>query len=560
MARVAAIAVDAAEWWYLSELIDRGALPNLTRFEGRARSFQLRTELPYRSELVWTRFLTGSDPIEGNNWATSGTFDPDTYGIGSNTASVESPFFAFGEGTKVVALDLIHSVPADNVDGVQVVAWGSHSPQWPRTSRPVGLMTEIDHRFGTNPVFGNDLDVGWHNPSYLQELAQACTVGANRRADIAEWLLAEQPDWDLFLTCFSEFHSAGHHMWHGVDPKHPLHESAPTSNLAATGLEKASRALDDAVGRLINFVGPQTYVVLFALHGFQPADDVVATVLLPELAQRHHLGRRAGLLRANKRPSWRKAGCPPIIPDPTEQLVSTYLIPRFADSTKKRLRRSLGDLMPNEVFEVLLRVTGRAKPEPFDGFTASTPPETREVNDDALLPLQGPLSYQAASWYQRHWPRMPWFVLPSFGDGHVRINLRGRERHGLVDKADYGQAIRDVERFLGECRDARTGAPMVADVLRMREGDPMDPLGADADLLVVFEGAPDAVTHPATGTVGPFPHLRAASHSTNGFAMIAGPGIEPGDGGVRPTADLPPTLLSLLGKHIPTGVQGERLI
>lgn len=558
MERVAAIAIDAAEWWYLEELLERGALPNLARLRDRARSFRLRSEVPYRSELVWARFLTGREPIEDRNWAVSVTFNPDTYSVGSNLATTEPPFFAFGTGTKVIALDLIHSVPSGDVDGVQVVAWGSHSPQWPRTSRPTGLLTEIDRRFGTNPAFGNDFDYGWHNPAFLREITRACVVGANRRADIAEWLLAEHSDWDIFLTCFSEFHSVGHQMWHGVDRRHPLHNTAPTARLAAVSMEETSKAVDAAVGRLIDLVGPYTNVVVFAMHGFQPADDLIATVLLPELAQRYHLGPRAGLLRDIDQAAWSRAGCPPIIPDPAQN-IGAYLTDRFADSAKQRLRRNLRRSLPGGAFELLRRIAGRTPLTRLEALAHSTPPETTVMDEDALSTLRSDFSYQVASWYSRHWNRVPWFVLPSFADGHIRINLRGRERYGMVDKEDYGRTLDDVERFLGECRDARTGAPIVADFLRMRKDDPLDPLGADADLLVVFGGAPDAVEHPAVGMVGPFPHLRAAHHSPDGFAMVAGPGIQPGDGGVRSAADLSPTVLSLLGKPIPPGMRGESL-
>ena len=32
----------------------------------------------------------------------------------------------------------------DQGHGAQVVAWGSHSPQWPRSSSPTGLLRAID--------------------------------------------------------------------------------------------------------------------------------------------------------------------------------------------------------------------------------------------------------------------------------------------------------------------------------------------------------------------------------------------------------------------------------
>ena len=66
---------------------------------------------------------------------------------------------------------------------------------------------------------------------------------------------------------------------------------------------------------------------------------------------------------------------------------------------------------------------------------------------------------------------MPAFALPSFYDGRIRLNLRGRERDGVVDPADYERVCDDIEQLLRECRDPRTGEPVLAAVERVA-GDP----------------------------------------------------------------------------------------
>jgi predicted AlkP superfamily phosphohydrolase/phosphomutase len=555
MSRVAAIAIDAAEWWYLERLLAAGHLPNLARLRARGAEVRLRNEVAYRSELVWARFLSGREPIEDKDWAVSITFDPATYGLGKNTASTATPFYA-GD-LDVVALDLIHSYPAPGVRGPQVVGWGAHSPQWPRTSAPAGLLTEIDRRFGVNPAFDNDFDYGWHDPEFIDALTSACVVGASRRTDIARWLLEQNPGWELFLTCVSELHSMGHQMWHGVDPRHPLHGVAPTAERAGARMRQISAAVDAEVGRLVEAVGEDTTVVVFAMHGFQPADDLVSTVLMPELFSRLHLGR--ALLRDPDQRAWRAAGCPPVIPRP-DQHIGSMVAGAFADGPKQRLRRAMAAAVPGSAFAMLRRAAGRPVPAPLAAMSHVTPPEANGDLEARLEALREGPEYEVAAWYRPHWARMPYFALPSFADGHVRVNLAGRERDGMVDPVDYGRTLDAAERILGECRDARTGLPIVADVLRMRADDPFDPDGPDADLLVIFDGAPDAIEHPTVGTIGPFPHLRAAHHSPDGFALMAGPGVTPGDLGVRSAADLGPTILGLLGRPTPAGMKGSALL
>ena len=54
------------------------------------------------------------------------------------------------------------------------------------------------------------------------------------------------------------------------------------------------------------------------------------------------------------------------------------------------------------------------------------------------------------------------FALPSFLDGRIRINLRGRERDGIVELSQYEEICRSLETLLGECRDPRTGEAAVS--------------------------------------------------------------------------------------------------
>jgi hypothetical protein len=55
-------------------------------------------------------------------------------------------------------------------------------------------------------------------------------------------------------------------------------------------------------------------------------------------------------------------------------------------------------------------------------------------------------------------------------------------------------------------------------------------------------------------------YSRTGSHSTRGFAFIAGREIPPGDLGERPVADLTPTIVALLGHEPPAGTQGGLLL
>ena len=170
-----------------------------------------------------------------------------------------------------------------------------------RRSR-AGLLTEIDERFGPHPGFDNDYDGAWYVGQFIDHLAEAQLEGARRRVDIVNWLQEREPDWDLLFTVMSEPHSAGHHMWHGIDPSHPLHK-APTAEQARRRLIEVYHAVDAEIGRLIDSLPADTSVAVFAVHGMQPnANDVPSMVLLPELLHRITFGGRSTAPVAVQRP------------------------------------------------------------------------------------------------------------------------------------------------------------------------------------------------------------------------------------------------------------------
>ena len=155
---------------------------------------------------------------------------------------------------------------------------------------------------------------------------------------------------------------------------------------------------------------------------------------------------------------------------------------------------------------------------------------------------------------------MPAFALPSFYDGRIRVNLRGRERDGVVDPADYERVCDDIEQLLRECRDPRTGEP-VAGRGGAGGGDPFSISGTDADLVIVWRAGSCAFEHPEHGLIGPVPFLRSGGHTgPYGFAYIADSDLPAGDHGVRSAFDVAPTIVEMVDCPAIDGMSGTSLL
>jgi predicted AlkP superfamily phosphohydrolase/phosphomutase len=524
MPRVAVIGLDAAEWTLIEPLMTSGELPHLARLRETAAFCRLRQPTPLTEE-PWASFLTG-----GPSPLTPLRFDPDTRQSFEVGAPLVQPFYARLPGLRAIVVDVPRMTLAYPVDGVQITGWGGHHLGYPRASRPHGVLSELERDIGPHPAFRSFHEFRWHHRFDLEFYADRLVAGALRRVEVLHWLMARVPEWDVCLSVAPEAHSAGEILWHGIDEQHPL-QRCTDGRAARRLLCRIYSALDTVVGRLVRELPPDAVLVVCSLHGMQRNDLDKPSALLPELLARLYAGQR--LLDGPDPDVWRRAGCPPVVP-----------MCSFAGRLRDRVRHQALARVPRLV-EASRRfrrlVTEEQEPE-----SDRDPEEIGEYHTRVDL--------QVACRYRSLWPRMKAFAVPTFTHGRVRINLRGREREGVVAPEAYGAVCDEVEAAVRACRNPRTGRSVVDDIVRLGDEDP------SADLLIVWKDCADALEHPRAGLIGPVLYGRTGSHSTRGFAFIAGCGMPPGDLGERPAADLLPTIVALLGHKPPAGMQGRPLL
>ena len=137
----------------------------------------------------------------------------------------------------------------------------------------------------------------------------------------------------------------------------------------------------------------------------------------------------------------------------------------------------------------------------------------------------------------------PAFALLSDQQGYVRLNLKGRERPGVVAPAERDRVLERIAAGLESFRDADSGLRLVADCVRVEDAFPAgrrrDLL---PDLIVRWSDVP-AARHRAVvserfgriawPTPGRNPDGRAGNHRGTGFLIAAGGGL-PAAGRPRP--------------------------
>lgn len=171
---------------------------------------------------------------------------------------------------------------------------------------------------------------------------------------------------------------------------------------------------------------------------------------------------------------------------------------------------------------------------------------------------------QARMWEESiNWDRTRAVGETAFSAGWVRLNLRGREPHGIVAPGAEADALcAEIAAELGALRNAETGAPAVADVTRMDELAGGPHAGEFPDLYVRWapEGFLRTATHPKLGLLHEnMRDVAASEHSGEGFLVASGPSIRSGATVRGHVVDLAATALYLAGASVPADMDGDVL-
>jgi len=169
------------------------------------------------------------------------------------------------------------------------------------------------------------------------------------------------------------------------------------------------------------------------------------------------------------------------------------------------------------------------------------------------------------------WSRTPAFCLMGDLQALVHINLRGRERDGIVEPGqEYEQLLTEISEGIVSFVDGDTGEPIVK---RLARGNQLYPEAhhrkVQPDLIVDWAETPSrlhrTLTSPRYGTI-PWPKPgqpldgRSGHHVPDGWLLAVGEHIDAGLSLQRlHSHDLNATIHALLGVPQPEGMRGQVL-
>lgn len=533
-----AIGLDSADPSLIEEMLDAGALPNIQRVRNRGAYGRLENFDIFTAELPWTTFATGVMPEETGYWSPL-KYTPD-YGIDTRAAYEydEYPaFFALGDKYRVCCFDVPQVRLQKNLNGIQINAWGAHSPQVEQDSNNPTIYRQLLEKYGPHPGLHADYALALDMVN-TRKVYDRLMEGIARRGKICRDLY-QREDWNLFLTVFGEPHGAGHNFYQ-FEPGHPLKNADIRKRdlMPDRPMWNIMEAVDRALGELLDVAPDDSNVIIFSTHGMGPNTmDLPSIFFLPEFMYRWSFNRSAlGSVAELGQPL-------------KEQVWGSW--PRHVWNTSPcgPLTRLARNYLPSRLYDKVVPYLDKEQ------ALQPMPPTLAEQRYPDIP------SWQPAFWYRSCWPNMKAFALMSFSEGYIRINVKGREQHGIVDPAEYAVVVDEICKELRLLKCSRSGEPMVRKIVRVRD-DPMDTdrKKPDADIIIGWQDsyACDAVEHPVYGRIGPVPHYRAGSHRPEGFMFLCGAGVAPGARLVNGHAlDIAPTILAKMGINAPDYMTGR---
>jgi predicted AlkP superfamily phosphohydrolase/phosphomutase len=374
-----------------------------------------------------------------------------------------------------------------------------------RAFTPPGLRAELLARFPdyapTPPQLATLMEA--------QDLDGAISVWLkliDTRTAAAKYLMSRFPT-DLFMVVYTSTDWVQHYFWKYIDKRHPEYNEAEAARYHGT-IKKFYQVMDDKIGELRAAAGPQANMIIVSDHGMgchtQGSFHVVEWLV--------------------------ESGFLALKPAQTNANAAAESTPGVMQELGRGARQVAKTLLPAAVRETIKSMVGE-KAAPI-------------ANKDRF--------YNRIIWPETR-------AYSEHGRNVININLKGRNKFGVVEPQDYDRVCDELIAKIKEWRDPDTGLPVVKDIKKRAEMYFGPHIEQASDMYVHWN--PDVVLQrPAPDAIRKKKFWWNGTHRRHGIIFCEGPQIKPASAPADACVyDIVPTVLRLLGVAAPTDLDGHAL-
>jgi predicted AlkP superfamily phosphohydrolase/phosphomutase len=505
--KVVIIGLDAATLTLVEKYARDGALPNMQRMMTGGATGLLLSTPNMHSASSWTSIITGKNPGKHGLFVFSDrTFATNQQAIFTGAdRKCESLFRLLARaGLKAGMINVPMTYPAESAPGGFMIS-GLDAPSFDeRAFSPKELRAEFTKLFPgyapTPPQLPRLMEV--------QELDAAIDVWIELiriRTEAAKYLMARYEP-EFFMVVYTATDWVQHYFWKYIDARHPEYNEAEAARYSGT-IRKFYQVMDGVIGQIQAAAGAEANIIIVSDHGMgchtQGSFHIVEWLV------------KSGFLALKPAEASAKAAEP---------------APGFMQEIERGARQVAKSLLPASMRETIKSIVGEK----------SAPIASKDR-------FYGRVLWEQTTAYSEH------------GRNVININLKGRNKFGIVDPADYDRVCDELIAKIREWRDPDTGLPVVKAVKKRAEMYDGPYKDQASDMYVHWN--PDVVLQrPVPDAILKKKFWWNGTHRPQGVIICEGPQIK----SAVKTADacvydIVPTVLNLLGIAKPEDLDGRVL-
>ncbi|MBI5789568.1 MAG: alkaline phosphatase family protein [Candidatus Schekmanbacteria bacterium] len=519
MGKVIVIGLDGATFELIKPWVKEGKLPNLAKLMQEGSYGELKSTPEKISPAAWTSFSTGKNPGKhGIYHFTAMDTSALKLRVINATCRDGNPIWSYLSNAEksVCVINVPFTFPADKVNGLMISGWDSPSIDSAGFTYPANLLDELLEKFKEFPITPTI-------KKYTTDSHPDLAIGdIHHLLDFRTMLsryLQKKNKWDFFITVYTATDEVQHHFWHHMDKRHMLY-NPDKARLYGSAIFDVYQKCDQAVGELLTDADEDTTIVIMSDHG--ATINSLGVIYLPLWLHQLGLAKRMNILKDFIRSPSIKNG------------------KNIFRRIKGMLYFQISSLLSDKSKQFLKRLLGGKR----SGFEAVSEFELSKYD---------------------------WLQTRAYEAGpNIRINLKGREIHGIVSPGEEYEKLRDyIIAKLHESRDMVTGKKIVTNVYK-REDVYHGKHVEDAPDLIVDWAADFVIRgisclngngeHVKIKSLGLYRGLWSGEHSNYGIFIAKGPHIKKGNElKDAEIIDITPSLLYLMGLPIPEDMDGKVL-
>lgn len=501
--KVFVIGLDGLSFDMLNQIRNKYNLKNINKLLSDGAAGPLRSVIPYSSAPNWASITTGVNP--GKHGFYSFFFPKDNayeYQFPNSThVKVDRLWDIIGRnGKSSLVVNVPGTYPPREITGSMVT--GMLTPDINSNfAYPSSLADEIRERF---PDY--TFDTNWKNyqNTGIDSLIEALLISVKMRRDLIFYLL-EKHSIDFGIVVYTETDRLFHSALNLIDENHPgFDKEASIRN--QSNIMEIFRVIDESIGEIIRNYMQSGNIILLSDHGFAPA------------YKRLYLNN---WLLEQKLLSIRN----------NDETSSKHI---FKKCLKGVLQILIRDNKKRGRFQEKLLYFLRGK----KGLAA-------------IVNL-------ADSFSRMDWSKTKAYYLQEWG---IRINLKGREPQGVVEKEEYENVRNSIIKSILKFKDPENNNLIIKQALKREDVYEGDEFESAPDIVLIAEDAPGYEITSDTSINDIFSPVgwKTGDHSLFGMFLIAGDNIQNRSLDNISVKDIVPTVLYTFGIPVPQYMDGKVL-